>query len=84
MKTSTSFENNITIRLGIDTLRSSPLFVTWNTVRRDGTTRLRGCIGTFTPRPVRAGIAEYALVAAFRDHRFHKISRKELPTLECG
>jgi hypothetical protein len=58
--------------------------VTWDTCRPEHSPRLRGCIGTFGSRPVRAGIAEYALIAAFRDHRFRKISKNELPTLECG
>jgi len=28
-------------------------------------------------------MAEFALVSAFRDHRFRKIERSELPSLEC-
>ncbi|KAJ3906035.1 alport syndrome [Lentinula edodes] len=61
-----------------------PLFITWNTCRPDRPPRLRGCIGTFEPHPLHAGLAEYALVSAFRDHRFRKISKSELPKLECG
>ena len=45
---------------------------------------LRGCIGTFEPLPIREGIAEYALISAFRDSRFRKIERHELESLECG
>jgi AMMECR1 domain-containing protein len=79
---------------------TSPLFVTWNTrthARRssgggDGggagaggwNTRLRGCIGTFDAQPLRAGLGEYALLSAFRDHRFRRVELRELPSLECG
>jgi len=61
-----------------------PLFVTWNTCRPGRTPRLRGCIGNFEPQPLRTGIAEYALVSAFRDHRFARIAAHELASLECG
>ena len=68
----------------------SPLFVTWNTRRYsasgDGgwSTRLRGCIGTFDAQPLRTALREYALLSAFRDHRFPKMELSELPALECG
>ncbi|KAF5393949.1 hypothetical protein D9757_000314 [Collybiopsis confluens] len=63
-----------------------PLFVTWNTrpSRPGRSSRLRGCIGTFEPHPLHEGLAEYALISAFRDHRFRKITKSELPTLECA
>ncbi|KAH9007350.1 alport syndrome [Lactarius hatsudake] len=61
-----------------------PLFVTWNTRRHSGSTRLRGCIGTFDAQPLRTALKEYALVSAFRDHRFERIELRELPSLECG
>ncbi|EIW82501.1 alport syndrome [Coniophora puteana RWD-64-598 SS2] len=63
-----------------------PLFVTWNTrsSRSGRPPRLRGCIGNFEPQPLRDGIAEYALISAFKDSRFRKIEEKELPALECG
>ncbi|KAF8916785.1 alport syndrome [Mucidula mucida] len=61
-----------------------PLFVTWNTCRPGRHPRLRGCIGNFEPMSLHEGLAEYALVSAFRDHRFRKIDKSELPTLECG
>lgn len=63
-----------------------PLFVTWNTrsSRPGKEPRLRGCIGNFEPQPLREGIAEYALISAFKDSRFRKIEERELPTLECG
>jgi AMME syndrome candidate gene 1 protein len=40
-----------------------PLFVTWNTVRRDGTKSLRGCIGTFEPQDLDDGLRSYALTS---------------------
>jgi len=63
-----------------------PLFVTWNTrsSRAGGGVRLRGCIGTFEPVPLKEGLAEYALISAFKDRRFAPIQEKELPKLECG
>ncbi|KXN86300.1 AMMECR1-like protein [Leucoagaricus sp. SymC.cos] len=63
-----------------------PLFVTWNTrpSRPGRPPRLRGCIGNFEPMPIRDGIAEYALISAFRDSRFRRIDKSELETLECG
>ncbi|GBE79594.1 AMMECR1 domain-containing protein [Sparassis latifolia] len=63
-----------------------PLFVTWNTrsSRPGRAPRLRGCIGNFEPLPLRAGLAEYALISAFQDSRFRKIEERELESLECG
>jgi AMME syndrome candidate gene 1 protein len=63
----------------------SPLFVTWSTrsSRPGRASRLRGCIGNFEAMPLREGIAEYALISAFRDSRFNKIQEWELETLEC-
>ncbi|GAB1519176.1 hypothetical protein RhiTH_002242 [Rhizoctonia solani] len=62
-----------------------PLFVTWNTVssRSLGGVRLRGCIGNFEAMSLDDGIKEYALISAFRDHRFRPIEEKELRKLEC-
>lgn len=34
--------------------------------------------------PIHEGIAEYALISAFRDTRFSPIEERELETLECG
>jgi hypothetical protein len=45
---------------------------------------LRGCIGTFDAQPLRAGLEEYALLSAFRDHRFRRVELRELSSLECG
>ncbi|TDL29753.1 alport syndrome [Rickenella mellea] len=63
-----------------------PLFVTWNTrsSRSNRPPRLRGCIGTFEPQPIREGLAEYALISAFKDSRFNRIEESELPNLECA
>ncbi|RDB20500.1 AMMECR1-like protein [Hypsizygus marmoreus] len=63
-----------------------PLFVTWNTrsSRAGRPSRLRGCIGSFEALSLHDGLAEYALISAFRDSRFRKIDISELETLECG
>ena len=45
--------------------------------------RLRGCIGTFEPKPLHFGLRDYALTSALRDHRFDPISLSELPFLSC-
>ncbi|KIJ56824.1 hypothetical protein M422DRAFT_22959 [Sphaerobolus stellatus SS14] len=62
-----------------------PLFVTWNirSSRPGVLPRLRGCIGSFEPQSLHSGLAEYALISAFRDHRFRKIEERELEKLEC-
>lgn len=71
---------------GLSSDHASPLFVTWNTrsSRSGRPSRLRGCIGNFEPMPIREGLAEYALISAFRDSRFRGIDKSELETLECG
>lgn len=61
----------------------SSLFITWNKEYRTGDTRLRGCIGTLEPKPLRAALQEYALTSALRDRRFPPVSRKELAALHC-
>ncbi|KAJ7781588.1 alport syndrome [Mycena metata] len=63
-----------------------PLFVTWNTrsSRPGRAPRLRGCIGSFEPLALHDGLQEFALISAFRDHRFRKIERGELEGLECA
>jgi len=63
-----------------------PLFVTWNTrsSRPGRAPRLRGCIGSFEPLTLHEGLQEFALISAFRDHRFRKIERSELEGLECA
>jgi len=60
----------------------SPLFVTWN-IKSGRDWRLRGCIGNFEPMPIHEGLAEYALISAFRDHRFKTIDKSELERLQC-
>ncbi|KAJ7162554.1 alport syndrome [Mycena crocata] len=63
-----------------------PLFVTWNTrsSRPGRAPRLRGCIGSFEPLSLHDGLQEFALISAFRDHRFRKIDESELASLECA
>ncbi|KAJ7122769.1 AMMECR1 domain-containing protein [Mycena epipterygia] len=63
-----------------------PLFVTWNTrsSRPGRAPRLRGCIGSFEPLSLHDGLPEFALISAFRDHRFRKIDKSELESLECA
>jgi len=61
-----------------------PLFVTWNTVSRNGSRSLRGCIGTFEAQDLDDGLRSYALTSAFDDTRFLPITLRELPSLECG
>ena len=51
--------------------RYSPFFVTWETSRDS---ILRGCIGTLSPRRLRGGLAEYALLAGTRDARFPPVT----------
>jgi AMMECR1 domain-containing protein len=45
--------------------------VTWETSRES---ILRGCIGTLSPRRLRGGLAEYALLAGTRDSRFPPVT----------
>lgn len=40
-----------------------PLFVTWNTLSRNGHKSLRGCIGTFEAQDLAAGLKSYALTS---------------------
>lgn len=63
-----------------------PLFVTWNVrpSRPGRSPRLRGCIGSFEPHPLHEGLAQYALISAFKDYRFSKITKNELDTLACS
>uniref|UniRef100_A0A0A9XVR6 AMMECR1 domain-containing protein n=1 Tax=Lygus hesperus TaxID=30085 RepID=A0A0A9XVR6_LYGHE len=57
-----------------------PIFVTWKIASTD---ELRGCIGNFTPLPLRAQLQNYACVAAFEDDRFSPIKLNEIPLLSC-
>ncbi|KJE95622.1 hypothetical protein CAOG_08939 [Capsaspora owczarzaki ATCC 30864] len=76
---------------------SYPLFVTWNMLNKghshptssedahsEHSYALRGCIGTFSARPLHDGLAEFSLRSALKDRRFSPISEKELPHLTCG
>jgi len=65
---------------------SVPLFVTWNVQSRtrSGSERLRGCIGNFNAQSLHAGLKEYALTSALRDHRFDPVALKDVPSLTCG
>ncbi|EKG17036.1 hypothetical protein MPH_05725 [Macrophomina phaseolina MS6] len=69
---------------GASSTDSYPLFVTWNTISRSGNKNLRGCIGTFEAQELSDGLRSYALTSAFDDTRFNPITKRELPSLECG
>jgi len=64
-----------------------PLFVTFKILppnpQHSDEYDLRGCIGTFSPMKLGAGLREYALISAFRDSRFEPISHEEVPRLRC-
>ncbi|EYE98185.1 AMMECR1 domain-containing protein [Aspergillus ruber CBS 135680] len=64
--------------------RRHPLFVTWNTVSKNGNKSLRGCIGTFEAQELSAGLRSYALTSAFDDHRFNPIPESLVPSLSCS
>jgi len=59
-----------------------PLFVSWENVSGHGA-RLRGCIGSLTPRHLHGGLGEYALHSGVRDGRFTPVDVGEVPSLEC-
>lgn len=65
-----------------------PLFVTWNKLSGPpgggGEYDLRGCIGTFEAQPLSDGLSSYAVIAALHDSRFHRVTRRELPSLQCA
>jgi AMME syndrome candidate gene 1 protein len=52
-----------------------PLFVTWSYAKG---LKLRGCIGTFQPRPLSSSLPEYALTSSLKDPRFRPISIEEV------
>ena len=68
---------------GISPDTMCPLFVTWDK-KNKSEYLLRGCIGTLAPYLLRKGLAEYAAISAFRDHRFKPISIGEVPMLRVG
>jgi len=70
-----------------------PLFVTWDkkipsdtlsgkNATAEALFRLRGCIGTLTPRKLDMALGDYALTSALRDHRFDPIISHEIPQLK--
>ncbi|KAH1335132.1 hypothetical protein KXV68_000903 [Aspergillus fumigatus] len=61
-----------------------PLFVTWNTLSKNGHKSLRGCIGTFDAHELAEGLRAYALTSAFEDSRFSPIPQSLLPSLSCS
>jgi AmmeMemoRadiSam system protein A len=53
------------------------------TLKKDG--ELRGCIGSLSAnRPLHEDIAENAIAAAFRDHRFSAVTESELDDIEIS
>jgi len=60
-----------------------PLFVTWKIKGKNGS-RLRGCIGTFSPEPLHSGLKEYARTSAFKDKRFDPLRADEISNLSCS
>lgn len=49
----------------------------------DDSWRLRGCIGTFTHKPLLSGLREYAITSGLHDHRFNPITAEEISKLRC-
>lgn len=82
--------------INIQTTVKAPLFVTFKkksgkrsysqstTASTDEYNKLRGCIGTFTARPLANGLRDFAINAAFKDTRFQPVELSEIPSLECG
>ncbi|KAI8061682.1 AMMECR1 domain-containing protein [Gongronella butleri] len=62
---------------------SFPLFVTWH-IHQHGQSRLRGCIGNFSPLKLRQGLEHYACASALHDRRFRPVTLKEVPHLSCA
>ena len=62
-----------------------PLFITWKKrTSALAAPRLRGCIGTFTAKPLSVSLSEYAVISAFRDHRFAAVHAAEVPFLSVS
>lgn len=77
----------------IPTTTECPLFVTWDKTMPSNMSsgksntsedlfRLRGCIGSLSPRKLCTALGEYALTSAFRDHRFDPIASHEIMQLK--
>ncbi|KGY14584.1 hypothetical protein PABG_12537 [Paracoccidioides brasiliensis Pb03] len=65
-RTSSSFSETKGVAAGLQTDNADiayPLFVTWNTLSSSGHKSLRGCIGTFEPQELEAGLKSYALTS---------------------
>jgi len=61
-----------------------PLFVSWKKKQKNGDEyHLRGCIGTFSPKELKTGLKEYAIISAFEDSRFSPLTKQEVPLLKC-
>lgn len=68
-----------------------PIFVTWETKqgnveeqKKHDSYRLRGCIGTLSPKHLSSGLGEYAGISAFRDSRFEPIQLSEVKHLKVA
>jgi len=71
--------------VAITSAEKFPLFVTWKKRTSTSTApRLRGCIGTFTAKPLSVALGEYAVISAFRDGRFAPVHAAEVPTLSVA
>ena len=80
-------EHDETFAKAIPSTAECPLFVTWDKRKVHSLSddfRLRGCIGTLSPRPLSTSIAEYALTSALRDRRFDPIRLHEVPYLRVS
>lgn len=81
-------EHDETFARAIPVSAECPLFVTWDKKKalHSGTEsfRLRGCIGTLSPRPLSTSITEYAVTSALRDRRFDPIRLHEVPYLRVA
>eukprot|EP01116_Phalansterium_solitarium_P025682 TRINITY_DN9940_c0_g1_i1.p1 TRINITY_DN9940_c0_g1~~TRINITY_DN9940_c0_g1_i1.p1 ORF type:complete len:196 (-),score=32.70 TRINITY_DN9940_c0_g1_i1:404-991(-) len=62
-----------------------PLFVTFHKESTRGEDHeLRGCKGTFSPRQIHSGLAEFSLISALKDTRFPPVTPAEVPKLQCS
>ena len=80
-------EHDETFARAIPATAECPLFVTWDKrklLHGESDFRLRGCVGTLSPRPLGTSIAEYALTSALRDRRFDPIRLHEVPYLRVA
>lgn len=74
------FRDNACLSLALEERRGA--FVTLHLLAKDGTSRLRGCIGSITPREaLHLTVIHNAVHAAFDDPRFAPLADGELPFL---